>query len=402
MKILVADDEPTVLRIMRAFLEKHRFEVETVDCGRKAIDALTAEGGPSVAIIDWMMPDLTGPQVCTQLRQTRLRIRPYLLILTSKNTEADLAAGLDAGADDFVTKPFKSSEMLARLRVAERMIEYEHEVRQRIEDLEQLVERHELLGEMIARSGQASAPAIPAARSAAPVLAPSPLPPEELETLARRALQDLGLRPDTVTRLSPPAAGAPVTYAAWTAFLRPQGQRWTDLVLEAEAQAVSTIFTRTLERAPGASQCQSFLVEALTVVASALRSNLQSHGVELLAPFLARGQQINRAASTPPIPAESVSFVFDFAGSAITLSVVDRPCPVVRKPSHDLCPGEILAQAYPPGVPLLGRGIVLNERFVAKLQIYGDTTAGFQPVPVFEPTPLTHFFQSGQLQSAVR
>ena len=402
MKILVADDEPTVLRIMRTFLERHRFQVETVDCGRRAIDALTAEDAPSIAIIDWMMPDLTGPEVCTQLRQARFRIRPYLLILTSKNTEADLAAGLDAGADDFVTKPFKSAEMLARLRVAERMIEYEHEVRQRIEDLEQLVERHELLGEMIAKSGQSAAPAVAAATNAAPVLAPSPLPPEEVEALARRALQDLGLRPDTVARLSPPRADGSVTYAAWTALLRPQGQRWTDLALEAEPAAVSAIFTRTLDRAPGPTQCQSFLVEALTVIASALRAALQSHGVELLAPFLARGHQIDRGVVPPPVPAESVSYVFDFAGSSITLLVVDRPCPVVRKSSHDLAPGEILAQAYPPAVPLLGRGTVLNDRYIAKLQIYGDTTAGFHPVPVFEPTPLAQFFHSSPLNTPLR
>ncbi len=402
MKILVADDEPTVLRIMRAFLEKHRFQVETVDCGRKAVAALTAEGGPPIAIIDWMMPDLTGPQVCTQLRQARFRIRPYLLILTSKNTEADLAAGLDAGADDFVTKPFKSSEMLARLRVAERMIEYEHEVQQRIEDLEQLVERHELLGEMIAKSGQSSAPAVPAATNTGPVLAPSPLPPDELESLARRALQDLGLRPDSVARVSPPHIGGALTYAAWTAILRPLSQRWTDLVLEAEPEAVSAIFTRTLDRPPGPSQCQSFLVEALTVVASALRSTLQTHGVELLAPFLARGQPIDRSVVMPPVPTESVSYVFDFAGSAITLLVADRPCPIVRKSSHDLGPGEILAQGYPPSVPLLGRGTVLNDRYIAKLQIYGDTTAGFHPVPVFEPTPLAQYFHSSPLNAPQR
>ncbi|HLP02100.1 MAG TPA: response regulator [Opitutaceae bacterium] len=395
MKILVADDEPTVLRIMRAFLEKHRFEVETVDCGRKAIAALTAEGGPSIAIIDWMMPDLTGPEVCTQLRQTRFRIRPYLLILTSKNSEADLAAGLDAGADDFVTKPFKSAEMLARLRAAERIIAYEHEVQQRIEELEQLVERHELLGEMIARSGQSAEPAPAFPPVGAPTLAPSPLPPQEIENLARRALQDLGLRSDSVVRESPPSARGTVTYAAWTALLRTQGQRWTDLVLEAEADAVTTIFTRALDRAPGPSQCQSLVVEALTVIASALRSALQAHGVELLAPFLARGQQVDRRVVAPPIPGESIGYTFNLAGSAITLLVVDRPCPVVRKPSHDLGPGEILAQPYPPAVPLLGRGTVLNDRFVAKLQIYGDTTAGYQPVPVFEPTALAQFFQSG-------
>ena len=168
MKILVADDEPTVRRIMQVFLEKNHHEVVIAEGGRQAFELLKAEGAPHVAIIDWMMPDLTGPEVCAKLRETKLRVRPYLLMLTSKNSEADLAAGLDAGADDFLTKPFRSAEMLARLRVAERSIGCALEIQERLEEFEALVERHKMLGEMAAR---------PAAETPAPAAPPTPPAP---------------------------------------------------------------------------------------------------------------------------------------------------------------------------------------------------------------------------------
>ena len=173
MKILVADDEPTVRRIMQVFLEKNHHEVVIAEGGRQAFELLKAEGAPHVAIIDWMMPDLTGPEVCAKLRQTKLRVRPYLLMLTSKSSEADLAAGLDAGADDFLTKPFRPAEMLARLRVAERSIDCVLEIQERLEEFEALVERHKMLGEMAARpSGVAPAPVAPSAPAPAPVPTP--------------------------------------------------------------------------------------------------------------------------------------------------------------------------------------------------------------------------------------
>ena len=136
MKILVADDEPTVRRIMQAFLEKNRYEVVTVEGGMQALEVLTTEDAPKIAIIDWMMPDLTGLEVCAKLRQTKLRIQPYLCILTTKNGEKDLTASLDSGADDFLTKPFRPAEMLARLRVAERTIASATEAQEGIGEVE--------------------------------------------------------------------------------------------------------------------------------------------------------------------------------------------------------------------------------------------------------------------------
>jgi len=267
MKILVADDEPTVRRIMQAFLEKNHHEVVIAEGGRQAFELLKEEGAPHVAIIDWMMPDLSGPEVCAKLRQTKLRIRPYLLMLTSKNGEADLAAGLDAGADDFLTKPFRSAEMLARLRVAERSIGCALEIQERLEEFEALVERHKMLGEMAARPAvEGPAPAAPSAPIPVPTSSPAPEPPpesfpepaapvaelglsaDEVSFRTVHALRELGLDATATRRLNDASRPYRISYSAWVGFVLPDRECWVDLLLEADPLSVNTIFAQALQR----------------------------------------------------------------------------------------------------------------------------------------------------------
>ncbi len=393
MKILVADDEPTVRRIMQSFLERHHYEVVVADGGRQALELLTAPGAPHIAILDWMMPDLTGLDVCTQLRQTKFRIRPYLLILTSKNSEADLAASLDAGADDFLTKPFRSAEMLARLRVAERTIASAKETQERIEELETLVERHKLLSEMIARPAHAGSPVPPEAPTGAAHL----LAPEAVEELTVNALRELGL--DAVATHREVGGKRPYrnTYTAWAGLVLADSECWTDLLLEAEPLSVNTIFTRALQRPPSPSHSQSFMVEALTIISSALRATLQSRGVETLQPYLAQGQRIDHDEKRIPCSGQAVTYFFEMAGAEIALTVMEHKSPVHPEPARSLRSFDILAESFPPAehssIALFKRGTVLNEHYIEKMISYGETSNHRQPVKVFKATPLTRFFQ---------
>jgi len=393
MKILVADDEPTVRRIMQAFLEKHHYEVVTADCGQQAFEALTVEGAPNIAIIDWMMPDLTGPEVCAKLRQTKLRIRPYLLILTSKNSETDLAASLDAGADDFLSKPFRPTAMLARLRVAERTIANAIETQERIEELETLVERHKLLGEMVARSARTAA----AEEAVGGAVATGLLTPDEVEIQTVHALRELGLEAVATRR----ADGAPRpyrdSYSAWAGFVLPDHECWTDLLLEAEPLSVSTIFARALQRPPSASHCQSFMVEALTIISSSLRATLQGRSVDVLMPYLAQGQRIDRNDRPIPVSGQAVTYFFELAGAEIALTVMEHKSPVQGELARSLRSFDILAECFPPseqsGISLFNRGAVLNERYIEKMISYSETSGYRQPVKIFKATPLTRQFQ---------
>jgi two-component system response regulator MprA len=114
VKILVVDDERAVRESLRRALELEGYEIELAEDGREALDRLQADQEPAAVILDVLMPGVDGLEVCKSLRRTGSRLP--VLMLTARTEIEDRVAGLDAGADDYVTKPFALEELLARLR----------------------------------------------------------------------------------------------------------------------------------------------------------------------------------------------------------------------------------------------------------------------------------------------
>jgi len=125
MKILIADDEPVSRRLIERTLERYGYEVITAGDGAAAILELIKPDGPRLALIDWMMPELDGPEVCRQLRARQGSPYVYMLLLTSKELSEDIVTGLEAGADDYLTKPCEPAELQARLRTGQRILKLE-------------------------------------------------------------------------------------------------------------------------------------------------------------------------------------------------------------------------------------------------------------------------------------
>jgi len=112
------------------------FDVVTAEDGEAATEILGAENAPSLAIIDWMMPRMDGLDVCRFVRKLTGRPYTYLVLLTAKSQKEEIAAGLEAGADDYVIKPFDPDELRARLTVGQRVVELERTLAKKVEDLE--------------------------------------------------------------------------------------------------------------------------------------------------------------------------------------------------------------------------------------------------------------------------
>jgi two-component system cell cycle response regulator len=121
-KILIADDSSVSRRLLSRLLEQWKYEIIEVEDGIAALKALQVANAPRLAIIDWVMPGLNGPEVVKELRATQHEMYTYVLLLTAKGEKSDLLCGLDAGVDDYLTKPFDMNELRARLRVGERII----------------------------------------------------------------------------------------------------------------------------------------------------------------------------------------------------------------------------------------------------------------------------------------
>lgn len=118
--ILVVDDEPKVLDVMKPFLEREGFTVYTAGTGAQALRRVE-EVSPELVILDWMLPEQSGLDVCRTLRQSS---RPIgIIMLTARTDETDRVLGLEMGADDYIPKPFSLRELLARVRAVLRRIE---------------------------------------------------------------------------------------------------------------------------------------------------------------------------------------------------------------------------------------------------------------------------------------
>lgn len=124
MRILIADDDAVSRRLLQRTLERMGHEVLAVADGPQAVSALLHPEGPRMAIVDWMMPSADGPTVCRAVR-ARSEAYVYIIMLTARDGRDDVVAGLDSGADDFLTKPFDADELRSRLRCGARVLALE-------------------------------------------------------------------------------------------------------------------------------------------------------------------------------------------------------------------------------------------------------------------------------------
>ncbi len=136
MKILIAEDDPISRRVLETTLRKWGHEVLSTSDGRAACDAFSVPDAPQLGILDWMMPELDGPEVCRRLRARPGGESAYVILLTAKGTKEDIVIGLQAGADDYLTKPFDHGELQARLQVGQRILGLQGKLADRVTELE--------------------------------------------------------------------------------------------------------------------------------------------------------------------------------------------------------------------------------------------------------------------------
>ena len=128
MRILIADDDATSRLMLETTLRRWGHEVLSCGDGLTAWEILGQEGAPRLAVLDWMMPGMDGLEICRGLRKRRREPYVYVVLLTGKTQGRDLVAGLDAGADDYVTKPFNRQELRVRLRAGQRIVDLQDEL----------------------------------------------------------------------------------------------------------------------------------------------------------------------------------------------------------------------------------------------------------------------------------
>ena len=155
MRILIAEDDPAFRQLLQKMLKEWGYQVTVAQDGIEACQVLLSENAPKLAILDWKMPGMEGTQICRKVRKEVLEPYVYLILLTSQQRDEDLVIGMEAGADDYIIKPFKLNELRVRLRSARRLIEVQEEllaarellkIKASHDSLTGLLNREEILG----------------------------------------------------------------------------------------------------------------------------------------------------------------------------------------------------------------------------------------------------------------
>jgi DNA-binding response OmpR family regulator len=141
MRVLIADDEATSRHLIQATLGGWGFEVLVAVDGCEALRVLQGPQGPEIAMLDWMMPGIDGLDVCRRMRASMPNALTYIILVTARGGLENVVRGLEAGADDYITKPFDPRELRARLHVGVRIVQLQTALMERFQELEDALKR---------------------------------------------------------------------------------------------------------------------------------------------------------------------------------------------------------------------------------------------------------------------
>jgi sigma-B regulation protein RsbU (phosphoserine phosphatase) len=136
MRALIADDDPVAAVAVSRSMSNWGFETTVVHDGLSAWEHLNGENPQSLAIVDWEMPGLEGPELCRRVRSVASRAHLYIILLTARNSSTDLIAGLEAGADDYLIKPVDLNELRARVHVGVRVVSLQASLAEKVAELQ--------------------------------------------------------------------------------------------------------------------------------------------------------------------------------------------------------------------------------------------------------------------------
>lgn len=146
MKVLIADDDSISRSLVKVLLTKWGYEVLEAEDGNDAWSILQEEDSPRLLVVDWMMPGLDGPELCRRLREKGEKNYHYIILLTGRDSKEDIIGGLNAGADDYITKPFSPQELEVRLRAGRRILDLQESLQKTLEIMRHQAQHDPLTG----------------------------------------------------------------------------------------------------------------------------------------------------------------------------------------------------------------------------------------------------------------
>ncbi len=384
MRVLIAEDDPATAKFLKITLQKAGYDVVVTYDGRAAWQALQGDDAPKLAILDWMMPIMSGYEVCRNLRETHEDIRTYVIFLTAKRGEGDICAALDAGADDYIAKPFNKREFLSRLKAGERMVALQQQLQHRIDEVESLIRQHGLFCDKL--HNQAG----PSDSDMATRL--------KIDEAFAKTLNDLGISSTHKKAQSDLKTRAKPEFAAWSALFLKRNSMWLDIKMEVDRVTAWAMCADATGNPPDTNErLLDILAGTLNMTQINFKRAFQEREDEVITPFISKAMPVqNLPAVASPVKRSSLH-VFSGPDIAIRLTVDRHRAPIKEKTLYELCSLDVLADPVHitnnNGGVRLNSGIALNAHHLPKLR----DLAKFRPdflVSVIEPSPVTKAFLS--------
>lgn len=373
MRILIADDDATARLLLERTLVKWGHEVQICCDGTEAAVALQQPDCPRLAILDWMMPGHSGVELCQMIRRRKETAGMYVFIFSARARKEDIIEGINAGADDYLTKPLDLAELQARLRTAERILRLHAELEQYVDDLESALRRHNLLGEILGRFTRP-------ATGTSTVSETTGCDPNCLfrelgctTAILREVFEPLGVQWHNEPHPSHPTAAPPQTLVAWSTLLSLDQSREVTLVLQATLNAADQLRRTVLGTKLSASHAHTreVLAEVLNITTARMKVALENCGREMTEAISARVHEPTRERDQLILPAGISACRFASEPVGLEFTVYQHPTPRLDVAVQRLHAAQVLAETIwsPdfPDVPLLTRGTCLQGRFLAKL-----------------------------------
>lgn len=378
-------------------------EVVETGSGLEALTELLGSDPPLIAILDWMMDDIEGIQVCKEVRRKlekeNDRIQPYLIIMTAKSGVDEITAGLDAGADDYLTKPWNDKVLIARLRVAERTIALQAELRQQIAEMKRVLRRYNLLQNVMSRHVRASQVPPPPVECQEEGFSFSHKYQESKtlvsisETLSN-AFGKLGCGPVDVRRVNGSKTRDDLNKVLWSGMYDVDKESWLDFLFEVDGRSGHLLHEGVMgERARNEEELNDALSEIVFIVVDSFRASFQNEGAQFVVAshpkaFSKSGLRI------PSLKSGHFCKLLVRIGHEIQVQVTvsEHESEVSIKPIKSAKEFDILVDhlksPWDGNVTMLKKGAALSSVYLQKLRLFQTQKTEIQVrVHVIEPSP---------------
>ncbi|MDJ0765919.1 MAG: response regulator [Myxococcota bacterium] len=401
MRVLIADNSKTI-RLRLGFLLGSIGDVEIIEAqgGQDALKYLTSDDPPKIALLAWMMQDLSGIEICKEIRKRTfsgdgVNVSPYIIIMTSKSRVEDIAEGLEAGADDYIEKPWNDIELKARLEVAKRSVALQNEFRRRYLELESLVRRYEVAHNVIAATPRSDALVADLVTEPRQTRSTSILSTVDstlsLDKHLVSAFSKIGCGPAIVAKWGGTHPD-PAPHMVWTASILEEAGIWMDFSAEIDPTALGLVHKRIEGQGDQVSSLPDDTLKTMVEIAqNEIRLALRRQKLNAW-PIGNPVILTKHRAKLPPIDADYAELIKITLGDAnIYIAVTDQESPVVSADVKSLESFDVVVEdLYSPWNEtsvILKKGTSIRRFHINKLMDIAEHEDPPIRIKVMKPSP---------------